>query len=277
MTGEQMKGSFEGLEISDCATESNFIKSNGMFTAIPWKTRGGGVLSVVNAYDYKRLDPSIPLLRGHAGPLPDFEFAPFNPNLLCTASEDGLIKMWLIPEGGLTQDTEDCDGELAGHTKKLTIIKFHPSADYTLASCAADNTVKIWDVSQQTPVHSFETAQASTSLEWSANGSLLGTVTKGKQVICYDPRKEGEALSGPSHEGARQQKMVWAGDNETIITTGFSKTSERQFAVYDIKNMSEPLEMRRLDDSPGVAFPFFDADHKVFYVAGKGEIAINYY
>jgi hypothetical protein len=56
--------------------------------------------------------------------------------------------------------------------------------------------------------------------------------------VVYDPRKNGDAITGPSHEGARQQKMVWAGDNETIITTGFSKISERQFAVYDLKNLS---------------------------------------
>lgn len=93
----------------------------------------------------------------------------------------------------------------------------------------------------------------------------------------YDPRKNGEAVTGPSHEGARQQKMVWAGDNETIITTGFSKISERQFAVYDLKNLSQPLEMRRLDDYPGIAFPFFDEDHKVLYVAGKGESAVTFY
>jgi len=71
--------------------------------------------------------------------------------------------------------------------------------------------------------------------------------------------------------------MTWAGNNETIITTGFSKVSERQFAVYDIKNLSAPLEMRRLDDCPGIAHPHFDADHKVLYIAGKGESAITYY
>jgi coronin-1B/1C/6 len=35
--------------------------------------------------------------------------------------------------------------------------------------------------------------------------------------------------------------------------------------------------MRRLDDYPGIAFPFFDEDHKVLYIAGKGESAITYY
>jgi coronin-1B/1C/6 len=180
MTGVCMKGVFEGIEISDCATEANFIRSNGLFTAIPWKTRGGGVLSVVKAYDFKRLDPTLPLLKGHAGPIPDFDFSPFNPNLLCTGAEDGLIKMWLIPEDGVTQDIHECDGELSGHTKKLVLIKFHPAADYTLASAGADNTIRIWDISQQQNVGTFDLPNTVTSLEWSANGSLIGAVHKGK-------------------------------------------------------------------------------------------------
>lgn len=147
MTGETIKGQFEGLEISECATESSFIKSNGIFTAIPWKTRGGGVLSVVKAYDFTRLDPTLPLLRGHSGPIPDFDFSPFNNNLLCTASEDGTVKMWLIPEDGVNESVDECDGELSGHSRKLILIKFHPSADFTLASCAADNTIRVWDIS----------------------------------------------------------------------------------------------------------------------------------
>jgi coronin-1B/1C/6 len=143
------------------------VRSNGIFTAIPWKTRGGGVLSVVKAYDFKRLDPTLPLLKGHSGPIPDFDFSPFNPNLLCTGAEDGLIKMWLIPEDGVTQDINECDGELSGHTKKLVLIKFHPAADYTLASAGADNTIRIWDISQQQNVSSFELPNTVTAMEWS--------------------------------------------------------------------------------------------------------------
>jgi len=40
-------------------------------------------------------------------------------------------------------------------------------------------------------------------MEWSHNGSLIGTVTKGKNLRVFDPRKDGEAISGPAHEGAR--------------------------------------------------------------------------
>lgn len=35
--------------------------------------------------------------------------------------------------------------------------------------------------------------------------------------------------------------------------------------------------MRRLDDQAGIAHLHFDEDHKVLYIAGKGELSINFY
>lgn len=102
----------------------------------------------MKAYEYKRLEADLPLIKGHAGPVVDFDFSPFNDSLLATASEDGTIKIWLIPDEGITHDVSECDAELRGHSKKLILSKFHPSSDYTLASCALDNTVRIWDISQ---------------------------------------------------------------------------------------------------------------------------------
>lgn len=78
-------------------------------------------MAVVKAYDYKRLEADQPLIRGHAGPIMDWDFSPFNDNLLATSSEDGIIKLWLIPDDGITQDVLDADAELRGHSKKIIL------------------------------------------------------------------------------------------------------------------------------------------------------------
>ena len=106
------------------------------------------MIAVFKAYDYQRFEADLPLIKGHAGPINDFEFSPFNDSLLATASEDATIKMWIIPEEGIVKDVTECDAELRGHSKKIIFSKFHPSADTTIASAAADMTVKIWDVQQ---------------------------------------------------------------------------------------------------------------------------------
>lgn len=70
------------------------------------------MIAVQKAFDYKRLDATLPLIKGHSGPVVDFDFSPFNDNLLATASEDGTVKLWVIPEDGITQDVKEWDAEL---------------------------------------------------------------------------------------------------------------------------------------------------------------------
>ena len=114
-------------------------------------------------------------------------------------------------------------------------------------------------------------------MEWSHNGSMLACISKDKMLHIFDPRKEGQALTANTHEGARQQKVIWAGNSETLITTGYSKISERQFAVWDVRDLTNPLVMKKLDDYSGIPFTFFDEDSKILYVAGRGESAISYF
>lgn len=116
-----------------------------------------------------------------------------------------------------------------------------------------------------------------TGLEWSYNGALLGAITKDRILNVFDPRKDGSALSGPAHEGARPQKLTWLGSSNAIFTAGFSKISEREYAVYDLRDLQNPLIRKRLDDLAGIPFPFFDEDSKVLYIAGKGESAVSFY
>jgi WD40 repeat protein len=98
----------------------------------------------------------------------------------------------------------DSDAELRGHAKKLIFAKFHPCADYTIASAAADMTLRIWDVANQRCVMTYEDVKSTaTGLEWSHDGSLLAMISKDKQLVMFDPRKEGQAMITNTHEGAR--------------------------------------------------------------------------
>jgi coronin-1B/1C/6 len=218
------------------------------------------------------------LIRGHAGPVSDFDFSPFNDSLLATASEDGTIKLWVIPDEGITHDVTDCDAELRGHSKKIILAKFHPSADYTLASSGSDCTIRIWDIAQQKCVLTYDEIKSmSTGLEWSHNGSLLGVIAKDKTLNIFDPRKEGPAMVATTHEGARQQKITWLGDSQNILSCGFSKVSEREYAVWDTRDLTTPLVKKKLDDFIGIPFPYFDEDTKVLYIVNKGESNISFY
>lgn len=66
------------------------------------------------------------------------------------ACDDGLIKLWLIKPGGLTEPTNTPEAQWTGHSEKIYFIKFHPVAKDVLASSSYDMTIRIWDLQTQT-------------------------------------------------------------------------------------------------------------------------------
>jgi hypothetical protein len=59
------------------------------------------------------------LIKGHTGAITDVAFSPFVDQLLGSTSEDGTTKLWVIPEGGITEHVKEWDAELKGHTHKV--------------------------------------------------------------------------------------------------------------------------------------------------------------
>jgi coronin-1B/1C/6 len=71
--------------------------------------------------------------------------------------------------------------------------------------------------------------------------------------------------------------LTWLGDSQNLLSCGFSKLSEREYAVWDVRNFTTPVVRRQLDTYNGVPFSYFDEEHKAVFVAGKGESAITYF
>lgn len=61
-----------------------------------WLLKGIGSLAVLPIGVYGRFT-TFPLITGHGGRVTDFDFSPFNHELLATGSDDGVIKLWQIP------------------------------------------------------------------------------------------------------------------------------------------------------------------------------------
>lgn len=72
-------------------------------------------------------------------------FNPYNDNMLASVSNDGGVKVWNVPDGGLPASTGECQN-FAGHTKIANLVKWHPTANNTFSTTGADNKMKTWDV-----------------------------------------------------------------------------------------------------------------------------------
>ena len=86
---------------------------------------------------------TTPKVTGHAGPVYDIKWSPFNDNLIASASDDCTIKVWHIPDGGLKQALTDPMMSLEGHQRRVTHIEWHPTVEGVIFSASYDFSVSI--------------------------------------------------------------------------------------------------------------------------------------
>ena len=99
--------------------------------------------------------------------------------MLATASNDGTVKVWIVPEdGGMHADLQDSEAyaSLADHTKAVNFCKWNPNASFVLASASRDQSLKIWDIREQQGVANYRINSGVSSLEWNHDGQILGCI-----------------------------------------------------------------------------------------------------
>jgi WD40 repeat protein len=99
-------------------------------------------------------------------------FSPFHDNLLATASSDGTVKIWAIPEGGIKSNTSNFDCDLRGHSKKVMLLQFNPCTEFTLATAGMEGSVKIWDIQNEQAQFSYDNlGGVPWCMQWNQSGS----------------------------------------------------------------------------------------------------------
>jgi len=92
-----------------------------------------------------------------------------------------------------------------------------------------------------------------------------------------DPRSNTIVQEVEAHAGVKGMRVTYLGRKEKLFTMGFSKTSERQFSLWDARNFGTPIHSENIDTASGILMPFYDDDTNILYLAGKGDGNIRYY
>lgn len=155
--------------------------------------------------------------------------------------------------------------------RKVGHVLFNPAAENILATSSGDYTIKLWDIEVGSPHLTLKHTDIVQSLSWSANGSLMVTTSRDKKLRIWDVRQEKPAHVVPGHQGAKNSRVTWMGEHDRVATTGFSKMSDRQLGLWDIRDPKEPVGgFQMLDAISGVCMPFWDDGTQCLYLAGKG-------
>ena len=269
--------------------DQQYIKASAKYFA--FSKAGGGGPVIVHRLDRpgRFEDASCPDVTGHVGAVLDIDWNPFDDAMMATASEDTNIKIWSIPEEwepcdekgnakagkGLTESLLD----LEAHRKKVTLLRFHPTASNTLLSTSADYTVKVWDVENATAVSSFDDIPNLVhDIVWDTSGENYAFSCKDKNIrICDGRTSVASQVIKNAHEGAKSIKLVYANDTDKMYSCGASKQSQREMKVWDLKDLSKPVHTETIDNAAGAMIPLWDADTNVLYLCGKGDGIVRLY
>ena len=133
---------FENIKADNSSSESESIKVNEKWIAVPW-SGAGGTIGIFDINKPVRVSDTPGLIECGSNQL-DMDFNPFNNDILATGLENAKIKIWRVPEGLAQQKTNLRDevSSLSGHYSKVVMTKFHPVASNVLASASYDMTVK---------------------------------------------------------------------------------------------------------------------------------------
>lgn len=248
--------------------------------AINWQASGGGAFAVVPLDHPGKLPDVYPLVRAHSGPVLTTAWNPFDDYMVASGGEDSKVAFTKINPDYLdaawnsdveTQDLLPLSNISFSHGgKKVGNLAWSPTASNVLASAAAD--VKLWDLNAQKAGAELNAhPDLVHSMSFNHTGALLATTCKDKKLRVFDVRASKDPIRvGDSHLGVKGSRVVWAGNQDRIITTGFSRMSDRQCFVWDSNNLDKPLKQLTVDTSSGMLMPFF-SDNNVLFLAGKGD------
>ncbi|KAH9420719.1 hypothetical protein DERP_001150 [Dermatophagoides pteronyssinus] len=270
---------YDNIPITKNAHDSTFCAANPKFLAIVTESCGGGSFIIIPIDKAGRIDSHAGRVTGHRGQIYDIKWNPFNDNVIASCSDDTTIKLWYIPdEGLLSRNMQQPIIELRGHKRRVNFIEWHPTADNIIVSAGSDHLMIVWntltaDACRVITCHT-ETIH---SMSFNRDGSLIATTSKDKKLRIIDPRSAQVVNEGLCHHGTKASKVVYLGDSQRLFTVGFSRYSDRQWAVWSERDLSSPLTIENIDSSSGVLFPYYDHDTRMVYVAGKGDGNIRYY
>lgn len=253
-------------------TYGNNITASAKFMAFNWDHAGSSI-AVLPLDDFGRKSKLMPLLHAHSDTVTDMDFSPFDDGMLATGSQDCLVKIWHIPPNGLNESLSNPECIFSHKQRRVETVSFHPTADFLLHSTSYTHFT-LWDLmSQQEIFSNSENSDVIQSVDWKKDGTLVATSCKDKQIRILDPRIEKTCIKmiANSHQSIKDSRVVWLGDQNRILTTGFDARRLRQVIIRDLRNFCDVEKSLELDCSTGILIPLYDADTGMLFLAGKGE------
>ncbi|KAL0205603.1 hypothetical protein P9112_000910 [Eukaryota sp. TZLM1-RC] len=271
---------FTGIQTASTAWDGKLSCVNSRWISFIMTSIGAGAVCVLPVNNPHKVDVNPPTIRGHSRAVLDVAFSPFDENVLATAGDDGVVRVWNIPEDGFEGLTSEDAVTSFQHDKKVGVLAWHPVAKNILASAGNDG-VRIWNLDDSSLVAHHQTSDLVNSLSFNFNGSRLAFSSKDKNMYIIDSRSGDLVAQTQAHSGVKPFKAIWCSNPEkeldVIVTLGFGRPVGREIKVWNPSSVAEPLAVVALDQASSLFLPAYDPDTSMLFFTGKGEGLIRYY
>ncbi|XP_058239278.1 coronin-2A isoform X3 [Hemibagrus wyckioides] len=229
---------YDGVPITRSVHDNQLCAVNPRFIAVITECAGGGAFLVLSINHTGKVDPHHPRISGHRGNVLDVKWNPFNDFCIASCSEDATVKVWEIPKHGVMKNITVAWKELQGHSRRVGLIEWHPTASNVLFSTGYDYQVMVWNLNTpeqviKNPVRSISVhTDVVLSMSFNTDGSLMATSCKDKKIRIIDPRT-GTLLQETNTKTHRASKVMFLGNLKMLLSTGNSRWNHRQIALWD--------------------------------------------
>ncbi|MBW4620913.1 MAG: AAA-like domain-containing protein [Cyanosarcina radialis HA8281-LM2] len=144
--------------------------------------------NIVNLWD--KNGSLLSTFKGHRDKINSVNFSPIPPTplikggeggILASASDDGTVKLWSVPNGKLIR-TIDTRSQL----KKNTIAIFSPDGKI-LASCNSDRTIELWNVEDGNLLNTLSSPSGQvTNISFSPDGKTIAFTSNNKAIELWN-------------------------------------------------------------------------------------------
>lgn len=264
------------------------MAASGQYISLNWNVSGGGAFALLPLSSPGKLPDLYPLCRGHTSAVLDTAFSPFDDEVIVSGGDDAHLSLWrvspdelvqrldAVKDTGMVSDIKPQARFLAGK-RRVGHVEFHPTAANVVAAATGDHAIKLFDMEKQvarTELSGF--TDSIQSMAFDQTGSTIVATCRDRKLRLFDTRSPTNVVTTDGHGGIKGARVVWCGDRPRLITTGFSKMSERQMFLWDAAQLSKPVKTLSLDSSNGIIMPFW-SDNGIVFLAGKGDGNIRYY
>lgn len=87
-----------------------------------------------------------------------------------------------------------------------------------------------------------------------------------------------EILSNPGPKASRHVQLPNsnASTGPQILTTGFSRTRDREYSLFDGRMLGNAIKTQRVDTNTGVLMPHVDRERSIVYLVGRGDMSLKW-